>query len=190
MAGWRIPVLPLASPYTPHYAKPYTPLQVAHLFSYLLVHTRIDQDACRGIGIDGRRRVGQASMGDANRDAARSRGDAGSAPQLEAVERVAAAGSGGSLACQRKPESTCSSRCDAGVAAGAGPGPGPGPCSSLPPRQRRGQVTGGAFSSVTEDAGARSRKKSYLLKPGGGAVESSSKDRPRRHSREARALQH
>ena len=65
--------------------------RVAHLFSYLLVHTRIDQEARQGIGLDGRR-VGRASMGDAAEDAARS--------HPEAAARIAAADGGGSSQCR------------------------------------------------------------------------------------------
>ena len=157
--------------------------RVAHLFSYLLVHTRIDQEARRGVGLDGRR-IGRFSIGDADEDAARSLGDAGTAPHHpEAAERVAAVG--GSFAGRREPES--SSRCDAGAAAGSaagagpGPGPGPGPGSS----QRRPHVAGGASSSASEHSGGRSRKGPYLLKPGGGKEESFS--RVRRYSRESAA---
>ena len=157
--------------------------RVAHLFSYLLVHTRIDQEARRGIGLDGRR-IGRSSIGDADEDAARSLGNAGTAPHPpEAAERVAAVDGGSSFAGRRELES--SSRCDAGAAAGsaagAGPGPGPGPGSS----QRRPHVAGGASSSASEHTGGRSRKGPYLLKPGGGKEESFA--RARRYSRESAA---
>ena len=155
--------------------------RVAHLFSYLLVHTRIDQEARRGIGLDGRP-IGRASMGDAEEDAARSLGDAGAAPHHpEAAVRVAAADGGGSFACRREPES--SARCDARAAAGAAAGaaPGSGPASS----SRRAQVAGGASSSASEHTGGRSRKGPYLLKPGGGKEESFA--RARRYSRESAA---
>ena len=155
--------------------------RAAHLFSYLLVHTRIDQDARRGIGLDGRR-VGRASMDAADEGAARRLGDAGTAPpRPEAAGRVATADGGPSCAGGREPDS--SSRRDAAAAAvpaaAAGSGPGPGREHA----QRRPQVAGGASSSASERSGGRSRKGRYLLKPPGGREESFS--RARRYSRES-----
>jgi len=155
--------------------------RAAHLFSYLLVHTRIDQDARRGIGLDGRR-VGRTSMDAADEGAARRLGDAGTAPhRFEAAGRVATADGGPSCAGGREPES--SGRRDAAAAAvpAAAPGSGPGPGREH--AQRRPQAAGGASSSASERSGGRSRKGRYLLKPPGGREESFS--RARRYSRDS-----
>ena len=155
--------------------------RAAHLFSYLLVHTRIDQDARRGIGLDGRR-VGRTSMDAADEGAARRLGDAGTAPHRpEAAGRVATADGGRSCAGGREPES--SGRRDAAAAAlpAAAPAPGPGPGREH--AQRRPQAAGGASSSASERSGGRSRKGRYLLKPPGGREESFS--RARRYSRDS-----
>lgn len=156
--------------------------RAAHLFSYLLVHTRIDQDARRGIGLDGRR-VGRASMDAADEGAARRLGDAGTAPHRPTT-RVATADGGRSCAGGREPAS--SSRCDAAAAAlpaAAVPAPGPGPGREH--AQRRPQVAGGDSSSASERSGGRGRKGRYLLKPAGAREESFS--RARRYSRDSAA---